>query len=133
MDSDNRWNAPTPAHRLTAPSYDPADRPLEVGDVVILRSGGHAMTIESFVAAPAPPAAGPVYAGFSRGLNDRMARCIWHSADGIFQDRVCWPHTLARSAAASSAPSMPTSGAADVRKPWPGQAPKEGAADRPVP
>jgi uncharacterized protein YodC (DUF2158 family) len=132
---------------LTAPSYDPADRPLEVGDVVILRSGGHAMTIESFVAAPAPPAAGPVYAGFSRGLNDRMARCIWHSADGIFQDRVCWPHTLARSAAASSAPSMPTSGAAaassapsmptsgaaDVRKPWPGQAPKEGAADRPVP
>ena len=97
MDTVDRWNAPSTARPVAKVSNDPVDRPLAVGDVVTLRSGGHAMTVERFAPAPpSPPGTLPGARGFHTDANALNPVCVWHSGEGLFQERVCWPHTLAR-------------------------------------
>jgi hypothetical protein len=88
------WNASPPARAKKA--NDPADAPLAVGDVVVLNSGGPAMTIERFTAPPPPSQAKFNELGFTYAATDMQAHAIWHSSDGHFLDRVFWPHTLMR-------------------------------------
>lgn len=98
MDDENKaWNAAPPPRAAKAQSDDPADRPLAVGDVVVLKSGGHAMTIESFAPpAPAPGGLTPAKRGFDVPPDMMMAHCVWQSRDGHFLDRALWPHTIVR-------------------------------------
>lgn len=62
--------------------------PINVGDVVQLKSGGSPMTVESYEPAT------PLSAGNKGFVGERMVRCIWHGADGATQERNFWPHTL---------------------------------------
>lgn len=58
------------------------------GDVVRLKSGGPAMTVEGNAAAAPIPAG----SGFAA---DRMVRCVWHDEAGVLHEHVFWPHLLA--------------------------------------
>lgn len=89
------WVAPPPPAKPKAASNDPADRPIGVGDVVALKSGGHAMTVEKFSTITQDNDVSQDELGLVEKPK-ALVHCIWHSADGHFLDRVFWPHTLSR-------------------------------------
>ena len=85
--TDARWLAPPPP-----PREGDDDLPLAIGDVVALKSGGHAMTIDKFV--PPPDLGGTPSTSLAQPKS--LLHCIWHSADGLFQDRVLGIHAVTR-------------------------------------
>lgn len=62
---------------------------LGVGDVVTLKSGGPAMTIEGFEVPPAGATSAP-----KAFPADKLVRVVWFDASGIAQERTFWPHLL---------------------------------------
>lgn len=66
-----------------------SDLPIAIGDIVTLKSGGPAMTVQGIVE-PAPADKGLQH-GFP---TDKQVRVVWFDVTGNAQERVFWPHLL---------------------------------------